>query len=220
MERDGEALGELGEPGGDAREPSRGRDEALGQTSGDVVRQRRAGERITVPWRISGIRLLGALELHVVDEPGRMQYEGRLTAEGPQVQRELSIVSVRGFGPMAKAAFIALILNLKTGRTSAQLGEAMEGSLNPPLALQTHLSAVRRTGLRIGYRAGIYRVEDLERSQVDALQFEDIYKRLKLVSLGRDNDDSSAIIASAELALAQWGGILLLPTHISQTDLR
>ena len=154
---------------------------------------RKAGDRITVPWRVTRIRLLGALEIFVMDE-----VQNPNDAPG---EREASTDSIKGLGPRAKAALVALVLHLKTGRSPTQLGEAMEGTPDVPLALHTHVSAIRRTGLEVSHKARIYRVENLNRSQVDALQFEDLYREIK--SSGSGNDHG---IARAEEALQLWGG--------------
>jgi formylglycine-generating enzyme required for sulfatase activity len=143
------------------------------------------------------------LEIEVVDQVPAGREE---ISTAPPPARELPIASIRGFGPMARAAFIALVLNLKSGRTPAQLGEAMEGRPETPLALQTHLSAVRRTGLLVGHRAGIYRVDGLNRAQVDALRFADLYRELKLLSAQPSPERDSLLIAKADEAQQLWQG--------------
>ncbi|MGE5287132.1 MAG: SUMF1/EgtB/PvdO family nonheme iron enzyme [Micromonosporaceae bacterium] len=173
-------------------------------SSAPGIPQRRPGEPIAQPWRVSYIRLLGTLGIDVVDRTPGAGDDTENVAESPV--RELPLADVKGFGPMARAAFVALVLNLKSGRTPAQLGEAMEGRPETPPALQTHLSAVRRTGLRVSHRSGIYRVEGLDRAQVDALRFEDLYREVKRLSANPNEERNLLLIARAEEALQLWGG--------------
>jgi formylglycine-generating enzyme required for sulfatase activity len=174
-------------------------------SSGPGPPRRRPGEPITQPWRVSHIRLLGTLEIDVTDRmPGAGDETGPVA--GPPPPRELPLAGVKGFGPLARAAFVALVLNLKGGRTSAQLGEAMEGRPEAPLALQTHLSAVRRTGLLVSHRSGNYRVDDLGREEVDALHFEDLHRELRLLNAEHSPERDLRLIARADEARLLWQG--------------
>jgi len=214
LEGGGERLSNLGTPPAglqrDADLPRRDKDADLPRRSTGAGPEaerpaRRAGRPIAVPWRVSAIRLLGTLEIDVLcDLPRAADADGQ-AAQRP-LEQELELAAVKGFGPMAKAAFIALVLNVKSGRSPAQLGEAMEGRPETPLALQTHLSAVRRTGLLVGHRAGIYRLAGLRRSQVDALRFEDLYRDLRRLSAGHSDEQDDLLIAKAAEALQLWGG--------------
>jgi formylglycine-generating enzyme required for sulfatase activity len=173
--------------------------------SGPDTPQRRPGEAIAQPWCIRYIRLLGTLEIDVVDLMPAVGDATGSPAESPPT-RELPLAEVRGFGPMARAAFVALVLNLKSGRTSAQLGEAMEGRPEKPTALQSHLSACRRTGLQVTHRSGTYRVDGLNSAQVDALRFEDLYRELKLWNAEPGHERDPLLIAKAEEARQLWRG--------------
>lgn len=202
MEGGGEALSDLNGPPADLQ----GADATLRHdpAAGPDGFPRRVREPINRPWLITSVRLLGNLEIEVTDTAPSSADVGTPSAEPPA--RELPLAGITGLGPLAKAALVALVLNLRNGRTPAQLGEAMEGQPRVPTALQSHLSAVRRTGLVVNLRSGIYRVENLTRDQVDALRFEDLYKELRnLASAGRE-EDRAALISKAEEALQLWIG--------------
>ncbi len=76
---------------------------------------------------------------------------------------------------MARAAFIALVMSAGRGRSERDLDRAM----NPPgpadwvrkYSVHSHISAVRRSGLKVRFESQQYRVVDLEPEQVDALAF-------------------------------------------------
>ena len=172
--------------------------------SGPNDQRSRARDPIAQPWRVTYIRLLGNLEIEISDVGQGM---GSEPAPGSQLvsSRTLALSGIRGFGPLAKAACVALALNLKNGRTPPQLGEAMDGQPRVLSALQSHLSAVRRTGLVISHKSGIYRIENLARSQVDALHFEDLYHEMQAVrAAARGGDGDAELIAKANEALKLW----------------
>jgi formylglycine-generating enzyme required for sulfatase activity len=205
LEGGGEALSDLEKPPAGIQEDGGLPHQGDGARPGPGAPLRKPGEPISQPWGVSSVRLLGALEIDVIDRmPGAEDETGK--APEPLLARELPLADVKGFGPMARAAFVALVLNLKSGRTPAQLGEAMEGRPETPLALQTHLSAVRRTGLRVSHRSRIYRVEGLDRAQVDALRFEDLYRELKRLTANPGEERDLLLIMKAEEALQLWGG--------------
>ena len=163
----------------------------------------RTREPIAQPWRVTYVRLLGNLEIEVADNvAGTGSESAPSTQPGPS--RTLTLSEVRGFGPLAKAACVALVLNLRNGRTPPQLGEAMDGQPRVLSALQSHLSAVRRTGLVLSHKSGIYRIENLTRAQVDALRFEDLYREIQALRTARGPGSDIELIAKAEEALTLW----------------
>jgi formylglycine-generating enzyme required for sulfatase activity len=209
LEGGGDALSDAGRPPANLQDESAtGSGNGLAASPGpheepaDGIRTRSAREPITQPWQVSYVRLLGTLEIEVVD-PATPTGTGAGT---PSSARVLPLSAVRGFGPLAKAAFVALVLNLGKGRTPAQLGEAMEGAPRPPLALQNHIGAVRRTGLIVNYNSGTYRVNNLARSQVDVLRFEDLYREARELRAGRDAANDELLIARTTEALQLWHG--------------
>ncbi len=217
MEGGGDALSDAREPPANLQDESatvsdNGPDNGLAETSlrppedpADGTRARAAREHITQPWQVSYVRLLGTLEIEVVD-PATQAGIDALGAGVPSSARVLPLSEVRGFGPLAKAAFVALVLNLGKGRTPAQLGEAMEGVPRPPLALQNHIGAVRRTGLVVNFNSGTYRVNNLARSQVDALRFEDLYREMRELRVVRAEADDEVLVARGAEALQLWYG--------------
>ena len=199
MEGDGEALSDHfaaspADPHRDAELP----DDGAG-APGPGEHRHRAREPIAPPWRVAYVRLLGNLEIEVADSGTESLLDAR-----PTHSRTLVLSQVRGFGPLAKAACVALVLNLKNGRTPPQLGEAMDGQPTVISALQSHLSAVRRTGLVISHNSGIYRIDNLTRSQVDALRFEDLHHQMQALRTPHHGEDAE-LIAKAEEALHLWG---------------
>lgn len=152
---------------------------------------------ISQPWSVSYVRLLGTLELEVTDaSPGA----------GAATSRILDLSQVRGFGPLARAACVALLLQLGKGRTPAQLGVAMEGQPARPLAVESHLSAVRRAGFKVSHRSGAYWIDDLDRSQVDALRFLDLYREISTLRSAAGEDAAGALIGKAGEALQLYSG--------------
>jgi formylglycine-generating enzyme required for sulfatase activity len=154
-------------------------------------------EPISPPWRVKYVRLLGTLEIEVTDSsPGGQSGESSI----------LELSGVQGFGPLARAACIALVLNLRNGRSPGQLGLAMEGIPRAPSALHSHISAVRRTGLRVDHKSTVYRIENLSRSQVDALRFEDLHREMRELRANRGDAGDAELIAKAAEALRLWAG--------------
>jgi formylglycine-generating enzyme required for sulfatase activity/energy-coupling factor transporter ATP-binding protein EcfA2 len=82
----------------------------------------------------------------------------------------------------------------------------MEGVPRPPLALQNHIGAVRRTGLVVNFTSGTYRVNNLTRSQVDVLRFEDLYREVRELRSGPAGANDEMLIAKAAEALQLWHG--------------
>jgi len=203
LEGGGEALSDdpaasPADPQGEAELPRDGED-----VPEPGEHRHRARDPIAQPWRVTYVRLLGNLEIEVTDVAAGPGSESVLGAQ-PVPSRTLALSEVRGFGPLAKAACVALVLNLKNGRTPPQLGEAMDGQPRVLSALPSHLSAVRRTGLVISHKSGIYRIEDLTRDQVDALRFEDLYREIQALRTARDPASDVELIAKAEEAMKLW----------------
>lgn len=160
---------------------------------------------ISTPWRINRINLLGVFEVHVVDST----WEPNLESLAPE--RLLDVAAVRGFGDMARAAFIALVMSLGRGRSERELDRAM----SPPAprewlkrdSIHSHISAVRRTGLKVRLESQRYRVVDLEPEQVDALQLRKLRDRVRdlepyLPAPGAVQE----IIAHCQRAFTLWVG--------------
>jgi formylglycine-generating enzyme required for sulfatase activity/energy-coupling factor transporter ATP-binding protein EcfA2 len=149
-----------------------------------VVRQ-----SITVPWRVSRVQVLGTLEIYVVD--------GEDTE--PIEERRLDLATVRGFGAMARAACIALVMAGSRGCSKQELDRAMSPPGNNPAwvrrnSIYSHVSAVRRSGLRIEFDTGRYRVDDLRLEQVDGLVFRDLRERVRSLEVGPQNEAARAEI--------------------------
>lgn len=192
LDAGGEVLGSNNEPPAELQ----GDDSVLPDRTEPHPRTR-LREPISQPWHVTYVRLLGNLEIEVADlGPG---------AE-PGPSRTLALSEVHGFGRLARAACVALVLNLKSGRTPAQLGEAMEGAPRAPSALQSHLSAVRRTGLIVSYKSTFYLIENLSRAQVDAHRFEDLYREMRGLCASPSEEGDTQLIAKAAEALQLWRG--------------
>jgi len=192
LDAGGEVLGSDNQPPAELQ----GDDSLMPDRAGPHPRTR-LREPISQPWHVTYVRLLGNLEIEVADL-GSAGELGR--------SRTLPLSEVHGFGRLARAACVALVLNLKTGRTPAQLGEAMEGVPRAPSALQSHLSAVRRTGLVVSYKSTFYLIENLSRAQVDAHRFEDLYREMRGLVASSSHGADSQLIAKAAEALQLWRG--------------
>ena len=119
MEGGGEALSDHfaaspADPHRDAELP----DDGAGAPGPGEHRQR-AREPIAQPWRVAYVRLLGNLEIEVADIPTESLLDAR-----PVHTRALVLSQVRGFGPLAKAACVALAdefvkpVNTRSNRTT------------------------------------------------------------------------------------------------------
>ena len=193
LDAGGEALSSGSEPPAELQ----GDDSVLPERAEPDPQRTRLREPISQPWHVTYVRLLGNLEIEFAD-PGPGAEPGR--------SGTLVLSDVRGFGRLARAACVALVLNLKSGRTPAQLGEAMEGVPRAPSALQSHLSAVRRTGLVVSYKSTFYVIENLSRAQVDAHRFEDLYREMREIRAARGEAGDAQLIAKAAEALQLWRG--------------
>ena len=187
---------------------------------------------ITVPWRINRIRLLGVLEVYVIDDSYSLPPPGSVLdaagrggcgcacshggtcvgcGHGGCPERRLDLATVRGFGDMARAAFIVLVMSAGRGRSEKELDRAM----NPPArgdwvkkdAIHSHISAIRRAGLKVKYESQQYRAVDMGPEQVDVLAFRRLRERVRdLEALRVDTGTCKAIEGLCREAFGLWAG--------------
>jgi formylglycine-generating enzyme required for sulfatase activity len=159
---------------------------------------------ITVAWRVTRVRVMGLLEIYVEDtrpEPD---------APGGGSERRLDLATVRGFGDMARAAFIALVMTLGRGRSERELDRAMSAAGNDPdwvrkSSIHSHVSAIRRSGLKVRFERQKYHVVDLEPRQVDALVFRDLRERVRALESSPQADQARPeIIQLCRQAFGLW----------------
>ncbi|MGH8900542.1 MAG: SUMF1/EgtB/PvdO family nonheme iron enzyme [Egibacteraceae bacterium] len=180
-------------------------------------------EPIAVPWRINRVRVLGPLEIYVVDdqrhsdavvEPCSCECNRRDVCAGCGhvgcAERRLDLATVRGFGDMARAAFIALVMSVGRGCSEKELDRAMTPHGPIPgwvtkSSVQSHISAVRRTGLRVRFESRRYRVVDLALEQVDALVFRSLREQVRgLEPEPRDEQARAELIRLCRNAFELW----------------
>jgi len=149
------------------------------------------------------VRVLGPLEIFVRDQTGTDGSAG-------SSERRLDLAAVRGFGGMARAAFIALVMTMGRGRSERELDHAMSPPARDPnwvrsSAVHSHVSAVRRTGLKVRFERQKYHVVDLEPGQVDALAFRELRERVRALETGPQADQvRSEIIRLCRRAFGLW----------------
>lgn len=180
-------------------------------------------EPISVPWRINRVRVLGPLEIYVVDnqrhsdaavEPCSCECNRRGVCSGCGhegcAERRLDLATVRGFGDMARAAFIVLAISVGRGCSEKELDRAMTPHGPIPgwvtkSSVQSHISAVRRTGLRVRFESRRYQVVDLTLEQIDALVFRQLREQVRaLESALHDERTRAETLRVCRTAFELW----------------
>jgi len=111
---------------------------------------------------------------------------------------------------MAKAAFIALVMNVDRGRSDQELDRAMSPSGADAHwvrkeSIYSHISAVRRCGLKVKFESQKYRVLNLRADQVDALRFRRLRDQVRDLESQPVTDKTVAEIATTcRQALLLW----------------
>lgn len=156
-------------------------------------------------WRVNRIRLLGPLEVFVIDESDHHESDAETNPCGCSCtqggvcagcghsgcpERLLDLDQLDRFHSKAQALLIALVTNLGREIPKEELWAAIDPQPMYGSPIQSQMSAVRRTGLKVKSRRGEggvkYEVADLHPRQVDALVFEEAHKDIQKLTLAFD----------------------------------